>query len=118
MNFDDYYREYFSLRDGMTDEGKVHFDARYSADIRVPMHMFVFSIWLGWLGVDRFLLGHWGRGLGKLFTFGGLMIWAIIDWFLIGGDTRKRNMQMARNIVTDMRALETPEQLDGGQGDE
>lgn len=37
------------------------------------------SIFLGWLGVDRFYVNHVGLGLLKLFTFGGFGVWWIID---------------------------------------
>jgi len=37
------------------------------------------SIFLGWLGIDRFYVNHVGLGLLKLFTVGGFGIWWIID---------------------------------------
>lgn len=47
------------------------------------------SMFFGPLGVDRFYLGHIGSGLGKLFTFGGFGIWALIDFIrIITGDMK------------------------------
>ncbi|XP_059614852.1 TM2 domain-containing protein almondex [Phlebotomus argentipes] len=43
----------------------------------------IISITLGGFGVDRFYLGHWQEGIGKLFSFGGLGIWTLIDVILI-----------------------------------
>ncbi|XP_012227349.2 TM2 domain-containing protein almondex [Linepithema humile] len=43
----------------------------------------ILSITLGGFGADRFYLGHWQEGIGKLFSFGGLGVWTLIDVILI-----------------------------------
>ena len=40
------------------------------------------SIFLGFLGIDRFYTGQVGTGIAKLLTFGGCGIWALIDLIL------------------------------------
>lgn len=44
---------------------------------------FLFSFFLGHLGVDRFYTGRVGLGLGKVLTCGGCGIWALIDSILL-----------------------------------
>lgn len=43
----------------------------------------VMSVVFGQLGVDRFIMGHVGLGLLKLFTFGGCGIWWLVDVILV-----------------------------------
>uniref|UniRef100_A0A915B1W6 TM2 domain-containing protein n=1 Tax=Parascaris univalens TaxID=6257 RepID=A0A915B1W6_PARUN len=41
------------------------------------------SVTLGGFGADRFYLGMWKSAIGKLFSFGGLGLWTLIDVVLI-----------------------------------
>jgi len=43
----------------------------------------ILSITLGGFGMDRFYLGSWQEGFGKVFSFGGLGFWTVIDIILI-----------------------------------
>ena len=52
---------------------------------------FLLSAFLGTLGADRFYLGQTGLGIAKLLTCGGLGIWAVIDFVLIGMGKMKDN---------------------------
>ncbi|MBS3167053.1 TM2 domain-containing protein [Candidatus Woesearchaeota archaeon] len=43
----------------------------------------IMSIFFGYLGIDRFIMGHVWQGVLKLITLGGCGIWSIIDIILI-----------------------------------
>jgi TM2 domain-containing membrane protein YozV len=58
-----------------------------------PLLMLVISICFGVLGIDRFVLGDIGLGVGKLITCGGIYIWWIVDLFYIMDDTKEKNLQ-------------------------
>ena len=64
-----------------------------------PTTTLIISILAGSLGIDRFMIGDTGLGVGKLLTCGGLGIWTIIDWFMIQGVTREKNMQKMQQIL-------------------
>lgn len=51
----------------------------------------ILSVLVGYLGIDRFYLGHVGLGIAKLITCGGLGIWTIVDWFLIMDAAKSEN---------------------------
>ncbi len=53
----------------------------------------------GHFGIDRFYIGDTGLGIAKLLTCGGFGIWTIVDWFLIQGATREKNMQLFQNSL-------------------
>ncbi len=64
-----------------------------------PTISLIVSLLGGQLGIDRFLIGDTGLGIGKLLTCGGLGIWAIVDWFLIMGATREKNVDKLRQVL-------------------
>lgn len=47
------------------------------------------SLFLGWLGVDRFYLGQGVVGFFKLITLGGFGIWYLIDIFIIASKSTR-----------------------------
>lgn len=70
-----------------------------TVQLKDPTTSLIVSILAGPFGIDRFLIGDTGMGIGKLLTCGGLGIWTIIDWFLIMGATREKNMQKIQQLL-------------------
>lgn len=64
-----------------------------------PTTSLIVSLLCGSLGIDRFMIGDTGLGVGKLLTCGGFGIWAIIDWFIIMGATREKNMAKLQQVL-------------------
>ena len=63
-----------------------------SLQFKDPTTSLIVSLLAGTLGIDRFMIGDTGMGIGKLLTCGGIGIWAVVDWFLIMGATREKNL--------------------------
>jgi TM2 domain-containing membrane protein YozV len=64
-----------------------------------PTTSLIVSILIGTLGIDRFIIGDTGLGIGKLLTCGGLGIWYVIDWFMIQQATREKNMEKIQQLL-------------------
>ncbi|MEI6679339.1 MAG: TM2 domain-containing protein [Mariniphaga sp.] len=64
-----------------------------TVQLKDPTTSLIISILAGHFGVDRFIIGDTGLGIAKLLTCGGLGIWTLIDWFIIQGATREKNME-------------------------
>jgi TM2 domain-containing membrane protein YozV len=70
-----------------------------TVQLKDPTTSLIISILAGTLGIDRFMIGDTGLGVGKLLTCGGLGIWSIIDWFMIQKATREKNMQKIQQLL-------------------
>ena len=64
-----------------------------TVQLKDPTIYLIISILVGHFGIDRMLIGDIGLGVLKLITCGGLGIWTLVDWFLIMGLTRQKNME-------------------------
>ncbi len=70
-----------------------------TAQLKDPTMMLIVSLLAGTFGIDRFLIGDTGMGIGKLLTCGGFGLWAIVDLFLIMGATRQKNIEKINSII-------------------
>ena len=68
-------------------------DMLLTVKLHNPTTILLFSIFLGEFGVDRFMLGDTGLGVGKLLTLGGCLVWWLIDLFLISDRARVKNYE-------------------------
>ena len=75
-------------------EGLLH-----SLQFKDPTISLILSLMCGTFGIDRFYIGDTGLGIGKLITCGGFGSWAIIDWFLIMGSTREKNLERLMSVI-------------------
>jgi len=87
------------IRDRLLQMDETKWMTVQTMQFKDPTTSLIISIVGGTLGIDRFFIGDVGLGIGKLLTCGGLGIWAIIDWFLIMGATREKNMAKIQQVL-------------------
>lgn len=87
------------IRDRLLDMDESKLIYLQTCDFKDPTVILIISVFLGSLGIVRFLIGDVGLGVGKLVTLGGCGIWSIIDWFLIMDATKKKNLEQLQNVL-------------------
>lgn len=70
-----------------------------ACELKDPTVILLVSIFLGFLGIDRFMLGDTGMGILKLLTCGGCGILTIIDWFTVSKKTKQNNLASVSMII-------------------
>lgn len=87
------------LRDQLAGLDDSRLPVLQSISYQDPTTLLLVSIFVGGLGIDRFMLGETGLGIAKLLTCGGLGIWTIVDWFTVSARTREQNYQKLMQVA-------------------
>ena len=67
-------------------------------EMKDPTTILLVSIFLGALGIDRFMLGDTGMGILKLLTCGCCGILTIIDWFTVSKKAKEANFNKLMSL--------------------
>ena len=70
-----------------------------ACELKDPTTLLIVSIFLGSLGIDRFMLGDTGMGILKLLTCGCCGILTIVDWFTISKKAKQKNFAILSMII-------------------
>ena len=87
------------IREKMLAMDESRFGMIDSITFKNPTVVLIISICLGWLGIDRFMVGDIGLGILKLCTFGGGCIWWFIDIFLTYKKAREQNFAKIMTLI-------------------
>ncbi len=87
------------LRDKLSSVDDSRLAVLSSVELKDPTTLLIISIFVGSLGVDRFMLGDVGMGVLKLLTCGVCGVLTIIDWCTIMGKTRELNFNNLMRIL-------------------
>lgn len=68
-------------------------------ELKDPTTLLLVSIFLGALGIDRFMLKDTGMGVLKLLTCGLCGILTIVDWFTVSNRTKEINFNNVMAIL-------------------
>ncbi|MBW3020948.1 TM2 domain-containing protein [Candidatus Woesearchaeota archaeon] len=79
------------------DNAKI--DALMSLELKSPMTIFLLAWFVGWLSLDRFLLGSTGVGIARIITAHGLGIWWLVDLITAMKRTRNYNYNLVKNSL-------------------
>jgi len=87
------------LRSKLEKADETTFLSVQSCELKDPTTLLLVSIFLGSLGIDRFMLGDTGMGILKLLTCGCCGILTIVDWFTISRKVKQKNFAAVSMLV-------------------
>lgn len=87
------------LKDKLRTMDDEKFSLISTVEMKEPTTLLLVSIFLGCLGIDRFMLGDQGMGILKLLTCGCCGILTIIDWFSISKKAKEANFNKVMMLL-------------------
>ena len=87
------------INEKLTDMDESKLTMLQTIDLKDPTTILLVSIFLGGLGIDRFMLGDTGMGILKLLTGGVCGILTIIDWFTVSNKTKELNFNKIMTLL-------------------
>lgn len=87
------------LKDKLRTMDDEKFSLISTIELKDPTTLLLVSIFLGSLGIDRFMLGDTGMGILKLLTGGLCGILTIVDWFTISKKTKELNFNNVMALI-------------------
>lgn len=92
------------LMQDMTDNQRLLFQAQL-AQHRKSVGIAALLAFFGFFGMHRFYLGQIGLGILMLITFGGLLVWALLDLLRIRSIVEGVNIRKAQVIAAQVKML-------------
>lgn len=87
------------LKDKLRTMDEEKFSLISTIEMKDPTTILLVSIFLGSLGIDRFMIGDTGMGILKLLTCGCCGILTIIDWFTISKKAKDVNFNKLMSLL-------------------
>ena len=87
------------LKDKLRTIDEEKFTLISAIDFKEPTTILIISLFLGTLGIDRFMLGDTGMGVLKLLTGGCCGIMTIIDWFTVSKKAKEVNFNNVMTLI-------------------
>lgn len=87
------------LKDKLRTLDDEKFSLVSTMEFKDPTTLLLISIFIGGLGIDRFMLGDTGMGILKLLTGGCCGVLTIIDWFTISKKAKETNFNKLMTLI-------------------
>lgn len=87
------------LKDKLRTMDEEKFSLVSTIALKDPTTILLVSIFLGVLGIDRFMIGDTGMGILKLLTGGVCGVLALVDWFTISKKTKELNFNNVMALI-------------------